>query len=98
MSLPDSKSNVTSFVCINGQLERLELENKFMNLLLPIRQDIGGTVDIALVVSENEALYTKAEVSQPIDDSLLAPTIGLSFPCPPPLVSGWLLWCGAGIE
>ena len=35
---------------------------------------------------------------RPIDDSLLAPTIGLSFPCPPPLVSGWLLWCGAGIE
>lgn len=64
MSLPDSKSNVTSFVCINGQLERLELENKFKNLLLPIREDIGGTVDIALVVSENEALYTKAEVSQ----------------------------------
>jgi len=54
---------IRSFVCINGQLERLELDNKLENLLIPIREDIGGTVDIALVVSENQALYTKVKVS-----------------------------------
>jgi hypothetical protein len=59
-----SSSNVTaSFVCINGQLERLELENKLETLLNPIREDIGGTVDIALVVTDNQALYTKILVS-----------------------------------
>lgn len=54
---------IRSFVCINGQLERLELDNKLENLLIPIREEIGGTVDIALVVSENQALYTKVKVS-----------------------------------
>lgn len=58
------EANVTSsFVCINGQLERLELDNKIETLLNPIREDIGGTIDIALVVTENEALYTKLVVS-----------------------------------
>lgn len=52
-----------SFVCINGQLERLELENKVQMLLEPIREDIGGTIDIALIVTENQAVYTKAQIS-----------------------------------
>eukprot|EP00980_Cylindrotheca_fusiformis_P010549 scaffold2334_cov118-Cylindrotheca_fusiformis.AAC.21 len=60
----DYPNGIVSFVCINGQLERLELENKIENLLNPIREDIGGSVDIALVVSENKALYTKMIVSK----------------------------------
>jgi len=31
--------------------------------LIPIREEIGGIVDVALVVSENQALYTKVIVS-----------------------------------
>jgi hypothetical protein len=62
-SSSSSSNGTASFVCINGQLERLELDNKLETLLNPILEDIGGTVDIALVVTENQALYTKIRVS-----------------------------------
>jgi hypothetical protein len=59
----ESSLDIVSFVCITGQLERLELENKIKTLLDPIREDIGGTVDVALVITNNTALYTKKNVA-----------------------------------
>ena len=64
-----------------------------------MRQILGLEYYSALQESSSSLLEAKHDATlSAIDDSLLAPTIGLSFPCPPPLVSGWLLWCGAGIE
>ena len=61
--LHDPKPMIRSFVCINGQLERLELDNKIKNMLNPIMEDIGGTIDIALIMTENKAIYTKQQIS-----------------------------------
>jgi hypothetical protein len=44
------------FVCITGQLKRLELKNKFRTVIRPML-DAGYAVDLALVVSLGQAVF-----------------------------------------
>lgn len=44
--------NHRAFICITGQVSRLELDYKVRTLLIPLR-DAGYTTDVALVLSEN---------------------------------------------
>ena len=55
---------INSFVCISGQLQRLELDNKLVNLLEPMKKTLGGSVYVALVMTENKAIYTKDQISE----------------------------------
>jgi hypothetical protein len=48
------------FVCITGQLKRLELKNKFRTLIRPML-DAGYGVDLALVVSLGQAVFQKSK-------------------------------------
>lgn len=43
-----------AFVCITGQLPRLDLENKLQNLILPWIQENQIHIDIALVLSDSD--------------------------------------------
>lgn len=49
-----SRSTLKAFVCITGQLPRLELRNKVENLLRPLRYDFGAETDVALVISDSD--------------------------------------------
>ncbi|KAL3940615.1 MAG: hypothetical protein SGBAC_004871 [Bacillariaceae sp.] len=44
------------FVCITGQLQRLELKQKFRTLIQPMKK-AGYGVDLALVLSSGDAIY-----------------------------------------
>ena len=49
------------YVCITGQLMRLELENKMKNLIGPLI-DSGCEVDVALVLSEGKASFQRHKI------------------------------------
>lgn len=49
----DAKSQPRAFICITGQLQRLELENKVKNLIRPLQQ-AGYKVDLAFALSTGE--------------------------------------------
>lgn len=62
----EGKRTKKAFVCITGQLARLELENKINNLLLPIQQE-GYHVDVALVLSGGKSAFTNENVGKRAD-------------------------------
>lgn len=49
-----------SFVCITGQLERLELENKIVTVLQPLRE-AGYEPDIALILDDSSSHVTNTQ-------------------------------------
>ncbi|CAB9526841.1 expressed unknown protein [Seminavis robusta] len=52
-----------AFVCITGQLERVELENKIRNVFQPL-QKIGWKIDLALALSAGEARFTNTNTKK----------------------------------
>ncbi|CAB9512856.1 expressed unknown protein [Seminavis robusta] len=49
-----------AFICVTGQFDRFELENKIKNLFAPLQRS-GYKTDAALVLSNGEASYTNAK-------------------------------------
>ena len=52
-----------AFVCITGQVSRLELDNKLQQVLLPLAEYLGGTdtVDVALVLDPTGTHATNSD-------------------------------------
>jgi len=50
-----------AFICITGQLPRLELQNKMQNLFEPMMNN-GYDIDVSLVMSEGKALFQSDRV------------------------------------
>ena len=85
---PQNKSGILkqghkkrAFVCITGQLMRLELENKMKTLIRPLL-DEGIEVDIALVLGEGKARFQSHKVPRNVS--------AISFPDPPSVLQ-WLM-------
>lgn len=68
------------FVCITGQLQRLELQNKFRTLIQPMKK-AGYGVDLALVLSSGDATYQlrKVRKQKPHSSSFSSPEEVLEF-------------------
>ena len=58
-----------AFICITGQLSRLELENKIRNILEPLHQQ-GYELSVALVLSKGEPKFTNKSADESRYDSL----------------------------
>ena len=65
-SVYSTRGRERAFVCITGQLPRLELRNKMDHLLIPLVSNFGVDVDVALVLSgtDNHSVNRKGERSQ----------------------------------
>ena len=59
-----------AFVCITGQLSRLELTNKISNILTPLSKFYNGQVDIALVLDVGGSYFTNVGASSDADAKL----------------------------
>lgn len=64
-----SEVNKSAFICITGQLSRLELENKIRTLMEPLHGQ-GYNIDVALVLSEGEPKFTNKAADEKRYDSL----------------------------
>jgi len=54
-----SSETRTAFICITGQLGRLELDNKIQTLIHPLQEN-GYNIDVALVLSKGKPHFTHA--------------------------------------
>jgi hypothetical protein len=56
---PDVSNTKRAFVCITGQLERLELRNKIENFFRPLSRN-GFKIDVAFVLAEGSPIFTNS--------------------------------------
>lgn len=62
--LIDATNQNRSFVCITGQLGRLELDNKIITMLAPLR-NAGYEPDVALILDESSTYSTSRRAARP---------------------------------
>jgi len=58
-----------AFICITGQLGRLELENKMQNIIKPLRQS-GYHISVAIVMSKGKPNFTHSAAKEERYDHL----------------------------
>ena len=59
----------SAFICITGQLGRLELENKMRNIIKPMRQN-GYHISVAIVMSKGKPIFTHSAAKEERYDHL----------------------------
>ena len=57
------KTGKRAFVCVTGQMSRLELHSKMENVFLPMKE-AGFEIDVALVVSTGDTVFTNEEAKK----------------------------------